>query len=262
MRGWAGLLVALALLFASGCTERRQTSLVEAADEKLAQHQYLEGAELLRKAIAMEPASKQAVKARYKLGFTLESYLRDYEGAISNYEEFTKHSADRVSVYEVQKRIASLYFEQMSDSHKAVTAYKTLIALNPGSLEADLFQFRVAQSYFRQNKFDLARHEYQILLEKYPKSQFNARARYEIGNCYYMEGKYDIAIEALKQVLRHHSQSDFSTEAQFLMAESFEQQDKLQNALQVFENIRGRYSSPNVLELRIAALKKRMTPKK
>ena len=77
-----------------------------------------------------------------------------------------------------------------------------------------------------------------------------------------MEGKYDIAIEALKQVLRNHSQSEYATEAQFLMAECMEQQDKLQNALQMYENIKGRYSSPDVLGLRIAALRKRLAMKK
>lgn len=246
----------------TSCTEQRQLKFLEQADEKISQGQYSDGAELLRKAISANPDSKSAVKALYKLGFTLESYLKDFEGALFNYQEFIRLSQDRVSIYEVQKRIANIYFEQHRDSDKSIAAYKKLISFNPESLEIDLFQFRIGQAYFRQNNFEQARFEYQQLLERFPKSQFTARARFEVGNAYYMEGKYDIALEALKQVLRHHSQSEYATEAQFLMAQCLEHQDKLQNALQTYENIRGRYSSPEVLDLRVAELKKRITKRK
>ena len=87
-----------------------------------------------------------AVKSLYKLGFTQETYLRDYDSAIFNYQEFIRLSQDRVSIYEVQKRIAGIYFEQYRDPDKAIAAYKKLLTLSPDSLEADLFQFRIAQS--------------------------------------------------------------------------------------------------------------------
>ena len=76
------------------------------------------------------------------------------------------------------------------------------------------------------------------------------------------KGNTKLRSRRLKQVLRNHSQSEYATEAQFLMAECMEQQDKLQNALQMYENIKGRYSSPDVLGLRIAALRKRLAMKK
>ena len=225
-------------------------------------NRYAEASEIFHRAIAINPESKIAIKALYKLGFTLETYLKDFEGAVFNYQEFIRLSQDRVSVYEVQKRIANLYFDQYRESEKAVAAYKKLISFNPESLELDFFQFRVAESFFRQNNFDQSRLEYQQLLERFPRSQYSARARFEIGNTYYMESKYDVAIEAWKQVIRHHSQSEFATEAQFMMAQCLEQQGKLQNALQVYENITGRYSSPEILKLRITELKKRLSREK
>jgi len=255
-------LALILLLTLFGCTERRQGTLLQAADDKMAQAKYADGTELLRRAISMNPESKSAIRALYKLGFALESYLKDYEGALFNYQEFIRLSQDRVSIYEVQKRIANIYFEQYRESDKAIAAYKKLISFNPESLEADLFQFRIASVYFRLNNFEQARYEYQQLLERFPRSQFAPRARFEIGNAYYMEGKYDIAVEALKQVLRHHSQSEYAIEAQFLMGQCFENTDKLQNALQVYENIQGRYTSADVLNLRIAELKKRITKRK
>ncbi|NDC42463.1 MAG: hypothetical protein EBZ77_13105, partial [Chitinophagia bacterium] len=89
--------------------------------------------------------------------------------------------------------------EQAKDSDKAIEAYRKLMLFNPKSLELDLFQFRMAESFFRQNNFDQARTEYQQLVEKFPKSQYVEKSRFEIGNTYYMEGKYDIALDAFKR---------------------------------------------------------------
>lgn len=250
------------MLLSIACTESRQQSLLKNAEDKAGQGRYAEAAELYRKAIAINPESKTAIKALYKLGFTLETYLKEYEGAVFNFLEFIRLSKDVVSVYEVQKRVANIYFDQNKENDKVIAAYKRLIDLNPNSLEIDLFQFRIAQSYFRSNNFEQARMEYGKLLENYPKSQFASRTRFEIGNTYYMEGKYDIAQEALKQVLRHHPQSEFALEAEFLIAQCLEQTNHLAPALETYEKLKPRYSSPEIIQFRIVELKKRIRKEK
>jgi TolA-binding protein len=251
----------LSTYFLLGCTEQRQIRLIESAEQKIQAGQYLEGSNLLKKAAALNPDSKSAIRAVYKLGLVLEIYLRDAEGALFNYQEFIRLSSDPMSVYEVLNRMGDIYFEQQVDAERAIATYKKLISLNSESLERDLFYLRVAQSYMLQNKFDLARSEYQELLERYPKSQFAPRARFEVGNAYYLEGKYEIAIEALKEVVRQHPQSEQAAEAQFLMGLTLEHQGKHQNALQLYEGLMGHYSSPEVLKLRIEELKKRILKK-
>lgn len=256
------LFLLLLTIFLSSCTERRQQRLVLDAEEKISKAQYIEGVDILKRVIALNPESATSAKALYKLGFTQESYLSDMEGALFNYNEFVRLSKDPVSIYEVLKRIAAIHFERTQDYGKAITTYQKLLAQSPTSLEADLFQLRIALSYFQQNKFEQCRTELQLLVERYPKSQYLARARYEIGNSYYMEGKYEISMEALKQVLRLHPQSEFSTEAQFLMAECYEHLEKPKEALQTYENIEGRYASPEILAYRMEVLKKKLKPGK
>jgi TolA-binding protein len=250
------IILSLALL--SACSERRQTSLIQAAEEKTAQGRYAEASELLKKVIAINGDSKPAVHALYKLGFLLETYLHDYEGALANYSAFVQHSQDSVSIYEVQKRIAGIYFEQQKNPEKTIEAYKKLIAMNPDSLEADFFQFRIAEAYYQENNFEQARQEYQTLLDRFPKSAYIPHARFEIGNTYYLEGKNDIAIEALEQVIRHHPQSEYAVEAQFLMADCLEHMDKGVNALQIYESLKGRYPAAEVLNQKIENLKKKL----
>ncbi len=241
-----------------GCAERRQARLLEEADGKISSNAYSEAAEILKKAVSLHPESRTAVKALYKLGFIQETYLRDFEGALLNYNEFIRLGADPVATYEVQKKVAGLYFEQTNDPDKAAEAYRKLLGMTADTLEGDLFQFRIGQAFFRLNEFEKAREEYQLLLDRYPKSQFVARTRFEIGNTYYMEGKYEIALEALKQVLRHNPSSDYQIESQFLMAQCLEHLDRFPAALQTYESIRDRYSPVQVVEMRIAEVNKRI----
>lgn len=248
---------ALLCLVLVGCSERRQARLIEEADEKISRSSYGEASIILKRAVNINPESRTAVKALYKLGFVLETYLKDFEGALFNYNEFIRLGSDPVASYEVQKRVASLYFEQTNDPDKATDAYRKLLLMSPQTLEGDLFQFRIGQAYFRMNEFDKARVEYQALLEQFPKSHLVARTRFEIGNAYYMEGKYEIGLEALKQVLRYHPQSEFAIEAQFLTAQCLEHLDRFAAALQVYEAIRDKYSPREVIQMRIDEIAKR-----
>jgi tetratricopeptide (TPR) repeat protein len=241
-----------------GCTERRQGKLIQEADEKISKSAYREASEILKRAVALNPESKTSVKALYKLGFVFETYLRDFESALFNYNEFIRLSRDPVAAYEVQKRVASLYLDQTGDPDKAVEAYKKLMRMSPETLEADQFQMKMGQAYFRMNEFEKAREEYQTLLDRFPKSHLTAKARFEIGNAYYMEGKYEIALEALKQVLRFQPQSEFVLEAQFLTAQCLEHLDRFPAALQTYESIQGRYLPKEVIEMRIQEVQKKV----
>lgn len=212
----------------------------------------------LKKAIAINPETQTAMKAMYRLGFTQETYLKDYEGAILSYQEFIKQSRDSLSVYEVQKRVAALYFDTAKDPEKAVELYRKLQTSNPTSLEADFFQFRIAEAYFRKNNFEQARIEFESLMEKYPKSQYVARTRYQIGNSYYMEGKYEKAIEVLRHAIRQHAQSEFTVDAQFRLAECLEHMNEYKEAIQIYEAIQDRYPAKEVVSYRITEAKKRV----
>lgn len=262
MRNCRLILILNLILILSACTESRQNQLIDQGDKRSLEGKYAESAEYFRKAASLNPESRAGIRAMYKLGYVSESYLKDFTTATFNYNEFIRLSQEPVSVYEVQKRLANIYFDHNQDNEKAIAAYKKLLQLSPDSLERDLFQFRIAQSYFRMNNFEQARIEYDVLLSLYPKSQYVPRTRYEVGNSYYMEGKYDTAQEALKQVMRNHPQHEFAIEAEYLLAQCLEQQTKLTEALHYYESVLGRYPAKQIVEMRVEALKKRIKKEK
>ncbi|MCB0403216.1 MAG: tetratricopeptide repeat protein [Bdellovibrionales bacterium] len=243
------------LLGLVACTQQRQERLLREGDHEISESRYVKAVELFRKALSMDPASAYGVKAAYKLGFVLETYFKDYEGALLSYEEFIKNSPDKVRNYGVRKRMASLQLEQLRDFEGAQESYKLLLDESPKGPEAGEFMFKMASAAFQQNKFEESRGIYQSLVERYPNSELVPGARYEIGNTYYMQERYEVALQALKQVLREHPQSKYSIEAQFLMARCLEQQLNFAEALEMYEGLEGRYFPKQVLSQRIEKIK-------
>lgn len=192
------------------------------------------------------------------MGLLLELQLRDYDRAIFNYEEFIRLSTDHVSIYEVQKRIAGIYFDDLKNAEKSIAAYKKLIELSPDSLEQDLFQFRIGLNNFRMNNFPQARAEYQKLLDRFPKSQFASKARFEIGKSYYMEGNYETAIEAFKYSVRNDPNTAISDEARYYLAQCLEQLEKFSEAEVLYQSLLNSYPQPEVIKIRLEAVKKRI----
>ena len=251
------LLLGVVVIFGA-CTAQRQTRLFNLAEEKIEGGSYFEGADALRRGIALNPQSTMALKAIYRLGLLQEIYIRDYEAALNSYKEYLTIAKDYVGLYEVQKRVANIYFDHFQDPEKAILTYRRLLELQPDSLEKDQFQYRVGRSYFLQNNFSDSRSAYQELVDGMSRSELVPKARFEIGNTYFMEGKFDLAVEVFKQVLRFHAQHPQAIEAQFWIAQSYEQLGDLKQAQLYYEQLRLKYPTPGVIEKRLTDLKARV----
>lgn len=231
---------------------------MQQAERKLEQGSPNEAAALLRKAISYDADTKTAIRALYKLGYVQETLLRDFEGAVLNFQEFARLSQDKVSRYEVFKRIGNIYFENLNDPQLAAKTYQQVLELSPDSLERDFISFRIGQCHFRMNDFQKAREYYESILVESPKSSLVPRVRFEIGNSFFMAAKYDVAIEALKQVLRNHSGTDYAIEAQFMMAQCLEHLDRFQEAEDLYSSVEDNYPNRQVVQIRLDALRKRI----
>ncbi|MBI1861577.1 MAG: tetratricopeptide repeat protein [Deltaproteobacteria bacterium] len=253
---WLAALLALTIILV-GCTARKQTKFFDLAEEKIQGGSYFEAADAFRRGIALNPESRLALKALFRLGFVQEVYLRDYESALGSYQEYLRLRREPIGQYEVQKRVANIYFDYVQDPERSVTAYRKLLDLQADSLEKDQFIYRIGRSYFLQNNFELARSQYQALIDSVPKSQLVPKARFEIGNTYFMEAKYRLAIDAFKQVVRYHPQHPQAIEAQFWIAQSLEQLGEGLAARTQYEQLRLKYPIPELIEKRLQDIDKR-----
>jgi len=246
------------MFFVISCTEQRQLSLLQEAEEMSAQGNYVEAINILKRTVRLKSYSRSATRAIYRIGYIYENFIKDFEQASKNYKEFLEVSVDPVLNYEVRKRLANLYFENGNDPMLAIENYKKLLKENPKTLEADEFQLKIAEAFYRQNAFDQARIEYRKLIDNYPKSQYKIKARFELATSYYMEGSYEIALETYRQIMRNFPQSEYSLESEFYMAQCLENLERIPAAIEVYQKLAPRYPSKAIVEMRIAEAKKKV----
>ena len=109
-----------------------------------------------------------------------------------------------------QYRYAEHLFES-GDYRAARLAYKRLLFYRPDTEFRDVADYRIAQSYYYQNRPERAEHLFREFLAVHPNSPFRFRSQLMIGQLHFDAGEYSLARTALFELL--HSTEDTETVA-------------------------------------------------
>ena len=109
-----------------------------------------------------------------------------------------------------QYRYAEHLFES-GDYRAARLAYKRLRFYRPDTEFRDVADYRIAQSYYYQNRPERAEHLFREFLAVHPNSPFRFRSQLMIGQLHFDAGEYSLARTALFELL--HSTEDTETVA-------------------------------------------------
>lgn len=128
---------------------------------------------------------------------------KEYEKAISCYEEFVKRSPGnpRVGQALYQEGIALYHLEYFSEAIKRWEK----VAKEYGKDElAPRALMQAGKTYFGLGKYGEALSTYQLILEKYPGSDMVKEAILQIGQCYYNQGKIQDAIAQYEKFIKDY----------------------------------------------------------
>lgn len=95
-------------------------------------------------------------------------------------------------------------FELLKDQQyeQAASAFKQFLSSYPDSELSDNAQYWLAESYYVTEKFDEALREFQVVIDKFPRSRKVPDALLKMGYCNYELGNWDQARAALGRVQR------------------------------------------------------------
>ena len=132
---------------------------------------------------------------------------KDYEKAVSYYEEFVKRSPGNPRVSQ------ALYQEGMSLYRlqyftEAITKWEKLAIEYKQDELAPRALMQAGKTYFGLGKYDQALGSYQWLIEKYSSSDVVKDAVLQIGQCYYNQGKIKDAITQYEKFIRDYSEDE------------------------------------------------------
>jgi tetratricopeptide (TPR) repeat protein len=174
--------------------------------------------------------------------------------------EFTE---DRERLRQVIRRLGSLY--QGARRYNRAVALWMLLAEDEEALPEDrAAAYRdMAEIYLRRLEFELAKEALDQCLARPVSGILRGQCLYDRAQTFMAEDNMAEAIANLRAVLDQEGVSGpLRSLSMFMLADALEQQGDLGESLKIFEQLRGTYPNPKVMEQRIALLKKRMHPSK
>ncbi|MEW5801812.1 MAG: tetratricopeptide repeat protein [bacterium] len=124
----------------------------------------------------------------------------------------------------------------------AIDQFSQLLRVYPDCPKAPYAQFRIAEAYFKQKKYNQAILHYQRLLDRYPqKSELLDKALYRMGQTSFFKGEYEKAGSFYQRLLSGYPDSELTADALFWSAESNSQAGAWKEALSPYQKFLGKY---------------------
>ncbi len=114
-----------------------------------------------------------------------------------------------------QYRYAEHLFES-GDYRAARLAYKRLLFYRPDTEFRDVADYRIAQSYYYQNRPERAEHLFREFLAVYPNSPFRFRSQLMIGQLHFDADEYSLARTTLFELLNSTEDIEVVAAAHYL----------------------------------------------
>ena len=124
----------------------------------------------------------------------------------------------------------------------AIDQFLQLLKLYPNCKKAPYAEFRIAEAYFKQKKYDQALSHYKKVVNNYSFAEnFIDKALYRMGQVYFLEQKYQQSADFYQRLFSQYSQSTLAKKALFWFAESNYNSGKYQEAIQGYQKFLQKY---------------------
>ena len=245
----------LVLLLVSGCTLEPGSEIKKKALSLENAGQFVEASEyLLAISRSHEDFTVRTVAAQegYRISFFLS---KDYKKSAEFLKSEIRYSSDNYQRLEAQKKLVSVYFDQLGDY---ISAEKEINKLLPKIMdlgERSQFQMKLARCYFYLQNFSQAENELKELLNKSTESRDRFQATILLANIYLSRKNKSKAIELFNLAIEEYPELAISENVPVTLAVVYEETKDFKNALAVLEANYDRYENKELIGIRINRLK-------
>jgi TolA-binding protein len=256
------LLVFLIGIMLAGCDvfDKAASNEYEAATKRWNAGDYQAAVGLYFELVKAHPSSPQADDALYWAGVTQFLYLGESEKALQTLRLLLKTYPRREMAPHAQWYIAQIYELGYNDYGRAIEEYRKAAAYsNRDVREKGLFN--VAECLFRTGKIQEARETWLRQVAEFPDGPQSRLAYFRLGTAAFSKGELDQSEQFYRKAIEHNNDKELLIKAKFALAESLELGDRLTEALAIYKEIEPLYPNPEVIQIKINALKHRIAKK-
>lgn len=253
----------LALLFLLiSCDFTSSTSKdILLAQKKIKEQKFNEAAFYYEKVLEKSLPPIVRTKIEYQLADLYSIYLKDYDKALDHFDKLLEVNNEPLWKVRSLEKKANIYFNFINNFEKSAEIYQTLMSFRPKLKSYDEYEYLLARSLIKKNKFkDAVKVLKNIRGNK--NHDFYVRSFYDMGLVYFYQKKWSRAIQSWFSYIKRESIKDKVVEAKFMMANAYESNEELRRAYQLYSDIKSDYPNREIIESRLEALYKRRVVRK
>lgn len=241
----------------SGCTFSLDWLRQIQAQRAIARSDYRAAISILATIVESNPHTEKGLNAARTGAKVAHLDSKNYPAAVEFYRQIVLQSPDPEERKTAQKNIAQIYFENILDHHRAVIEYEKLLKQDLTPDEKFHFRLNLAKSYFQMNQLEQARHEIDVLLSQKPTEDQIFEAKVLKANVLVSGKQLSVAAELWEDILKEFPERSKKDNVALNLVVCYEELKDFGKAIEVLERMRGDYSDPEFLNLRIERLKER-----
>ncbi|WP_127715462.1 lipopolysaccharide assembly protein LapB [Halobacteriovorax sp. HLS] len=256
----------LALIFISAffisCdfTPRLHKKILE-AQGYIKNQQYQKAISQYQEILKNNPPNDIKVKVNYQLGELFSINLGQNRKALPHYTEIKTLTESPIWLVKSEERIGEISFTYLKDYMLSEKSYKLLINFTPRLERYDFYQFRLAETYLKSNRYDLALKELMSIQESKGHKHY-VDSFFQIGLLNFQKKNNQEAINNWTEYLKRETRKSKLVQTKFLMANAYESMEKLKQAYNLYYSILGDYPNTEVVQNRLNSIYQRRVSRK
>lgn len=260
-RLFSGAVILLTALFVSCDFTPRLYQDILLAQEYVKEQKYTKAVTKYEEILGDNPTNEVKVKIYYQLGELYSIHLHQLEKAIKYYSMIKEIYPDPLWIVRTEERIADTYFSFGEQYQKSAESYEKLIRFVPRLKNYELYQYRLALSYFFNNQLDEAKKYLDIIGQNNAHAYF-VKSYYYLGLINFQQKNWSRAIAYWNEYIQLEKRRDEIVKTKFLMANAYETMEKLKEAYNIYYSLLGEYPNTDVIQARLNSIYERKVARK
>ncbi len=258
-------LLAIVLLLAT-CTscslfDHRADNAYAAAMKRWNAGDYPAAVRMYLELVREYPDSSRADEALYWAGVTQFLYLGETDKALRTLRLLLRTYPDSNRAAHAQWYIAQIYDLGNSDCASAIPEYRKAAAYSNREVREKSL-YGLADCLSRVNKVGEALTTWQQEVTEFPRGQQTPLAYFRMGTAAFATGAINRSETCYRKAIALNPDPSFAVKAKFALAETLEFDGQLEEALALYQEIAPAYSDPDVIQIKIKAIRNRMIKKR
>ncbi len=229
------------------------------AQQLTTEQKYLLAIEQYKEILEKNPPEQ--MKIYFQVGELYSTYLLQHAEAIPFYKKAIESSSDPLWMIKAEERIAEIKFSFLKNYEGAIKNYNKLLKFVPKLANIDFYQYRLAICYINTKKSDKA-HEILEFINKKTDHKYHIQSFYQRGMNYFLMGRWSFAVTYWGHYIQNEKNESYVTQTKFLMANAYETMEDLKKAYEIYYSLLTTYPNIEIIKNRLSSIYQRRVSRK